>query len=238
MRVAAILFGFVSIAATAQQTSPSLTALALPQRLDRPQHIASTALRLTDFVGFIATSFKVPMLVEMPVPVPDLKFHEGTYSARELLDLAVKQLNGFNWEDNFGVAHLYNRQLVNSRGNLLNVRIHRFTFPHDVAEFLYLFRPCIHATVEGYDCAGGAFSGIQPADLKQESLPSLETFKDVPARQILLSALKANGRFYVLIAFESRNPKLASQFPYLNWNSRSLVPSEPLPLWIQKPQSR
>src|SRR5512147_1157588 len=113
MRMAALLFGLVSIAATAQQAAPALTALPLQQRLDRPQHIASTSLRLTDFVSFIATSFKVPMLVEMPVPVPDLKFREGTYSARELLDIAVKQLNGFKWEDYFGVAHLYNRQLVN-----------------------------------------------------------------------------------------------------------------------------
>lgn len=233
MRIAAVLMLLVSSLASAQQSVPSTLEMSLQQRLNTSQRIASASVRLTDFASFVATSFKVPLLVETTSPVPDLKTPAGIYSARQLLDSAVRQLHGFEWKDEGGVAHLYDAQLLKARGNLLNVRIHRFYFPHDVAEFMYLFRPCISATIQGYGCEGGVFSGFLPADLKREPLPYLTAFKDVSAREILLAALKANGRFYVLIAFESTDPKLTSQFPYVNWFSQSLVSAEPPPMWVQ-----
>jgi hypothetical protein len=234
MRIAAALILLAS-SLTGAQAAPSRLEMPLRERLDAPQRIAAASVRLTNFAGFIATSFKVPLLVETTSPVPDLKIPAGTYSPRQLLDSAVRQLHGFAWRDEDGVAHLYNRQLVKSPGNILNVRIHRFSFPGNVAEFLYDFRPCISGTIQGYGCAGG-MAGILPADLERESLPKFTTFKDVSARAILLAALKENGRFYVLIAFESPQPKLTSDYPYLNWFSQSLVPTEPAPMWVQTPK--
>jgi hypothetical protein len=238
MQIAAVLVFLASSFAPSQQNVSPRLEMSLQQRLDTPQRIASASVRLTDFAGFVATSFKVPLLVETPSPAPDLKIPSGTYSARQLLDSAVRQLRGFEWRDEGGVAHFYDIQLVKAPGNLLNVRIHRFYFPHDVAEFLYLFRPCISSTIQGYGCGGGAFSGLLPPDLKREPLPYLMAFKDVSAREILLAALKANRRFYVLIAFESTAPKLTSQFPYLNWFSQSLFSAEPAPMWVQTPSRR
>ena len=78
-----------------------------------------TSLKLTDMTGFIGTSYKVPILVETPIPIPDLKIPEGSYTARQLLDLAVNQLPGFEWKDESGVADLYEKTLVRSPGNLL-----------------------------------------------------------------------------------------------------------------------
>lgn len=200
--------------------------LPVQERLDVPETVASSFVRLTDFAGFIATSFKVPLLVEVAYPLPDLTIPAGKFSARQLLDQAVRQLHSYGWQDDRGVAHLYEKDVIASRRNLLNVRIHRFWFPDNVAEFDYYFRPCIYGTTQGYDCIGGAFSGIKPPDLKKEQLPKLEAFKDVPARSILLRALQANGHFYVVIVFEKKRD-LMGLFPLRSWNMRSLVPDEP-----------
>jgi hypothetical protein len=238
MRIVALVFVLVSSVAAAQpQTVRSRLNLPLENRLDASQVVVSASLSLRDFVGFIATSFKVPLLVETPSPVPDLKIPAGSFSARQLLDIAVGQMRGFEWRDEAGVAHLYNRSIEQSAGNILNVRIHRFYFPHNVAEFLYFFRPCVHGTIQGYSCEGGAYSGFMPDDLKREPLPYLEAFKDVPARQVLLRALQANGRFYVLIAYEGTRPQLKSEFAFRNWFSQSLVPAEPAPIWIERPNA-
>jgi hypothetical protein len=239
VRIAALLIGMAASTLSAQTGVPvSRLDLPLEQRLDLPQRIASVPLRLTDFVSFIATSFKVPLLVETPAPVCDLETPDGTYSARQLLDLAMHQLPGIEWKDEGGVAHIYDKRLVRSSGNLLNVRIHQFAFPHDVGEFMYYFRPCISATLEGYDCRGGAFTGFQLPQLKQGRLPFGQNFDGVLARDILLAALKVNGRFYVLIAFEGIEPRLKSQFPFQNWFAESLEVAEPSPLWVQTPKVR
>jgi hypothetical protein len=212
--------------------------LPLEQRLDLPQGVASATLTLTDFASFIATSFKVPLLVETPAPVPDLQIHAGTYSARQLLDAALDQLPRFQWRDEEGVAHIYQTGLVKSPGNLLNVRIPEFSFPHDVGEFMYYFRPCISSVVQGYGCRGGVYTGFQLPKLQQGALPPGQNFHDVLARDILLAALKTNGRFYVLIAFERIEPNLKSQFPLRNWFAESLEMAEPSPISVQTPKPR
>jgi hypothetical protein len=238
MRVAALFIVFVASPLSTQMAQAvSRLDLPLEQRLDLPQRVGSASLRLTDFVCFVATTFKVPLLVETPAPVPDLKTPDGTYSARQLLDIAMAQLPGFAWRDEAGVAHIYEKRLVNSSGNLLNVRIRWFAFPRDVGEFMYLFKPCISSVIQGYGCRGGAYTGFQLPKLKQGGLPYGQTFKDEVARNILLTALKVNGRFYVLIAFEGAQPKLRSQYPYINWFAESLEVSDPHPLWVQTPKA-
>jgi hypothetical protein len=195
-------------------------------------------MRLTDFVSFIATTFKVPLLVETSAPVPDLKTPEGTYSARQLLDTAIIQLPRFEWKNKGGVAHMYEKSLVASSGNLLNVRIPQFSFPHDVGEFMYLFRPCISSVIQGYGCHGGAYSGFQLPKLRRGELPYGQTFTNDVARNILLTALKANTRFYVLIAFEGAQPNLRSEYPFANWFAESLEIAEPSPMWVQTPKKQ
>ena len=191
MRITAALTVIVVSVCCGRRTSASVSRLDLPleQRLDLPERVASVPLELTDFVSFIATSFKVPLLAEMTAPVPDLKTPEGTYSARQLLDLPMRQLSGFEWKDEAGVAHIYQKHLAVSSGNLLNVRIRHFAFPADVGEFMYYFRPCIWATIQGYDCLGGAYSGFQLPKLERGRLPLFQNFRDSLARDILLAAL-------------------------------------------------
>jgi len=239
MRIVALLVVLAASTASAQ-TSAAISRLDLPLelRLNVPQRVASVRLRLTDFVSFIATSYKVPLLVETPAPAPDLETPDGTYTARQLLDLAMGQLRGFEWKNEAGVAHIYEKRLVRSSGNLLNIRIPRFAFPHDVGEFMYLFRPCISSVIQGYGCEGGAYSGFQLPQLKKGGLTYGQTFTNELARDILLTALKVNGRFYVLIAYEGTEPKLRSQFPFENWFGESLEAAEPSPLWVQKPKAR
>jgi hypothetical protein len=211
--------------------------LPLEQRFDLPLKVATTSFKLTDLAGFIGTSYKVPILVETPTPIPDLKISEGSYTARQLLDVAVRQLAGFEWRDASGVAHLYEKTLVHAPGNLLNVRIRRFAFQHDVGEFMYFFRPCISFVIQGYDCmSGGAYSGFQLPKLQKGQLPYLQEFSNSVARDILLTALRENGRFYVLVAFERTEPDLKSQFPFLNWFAYSAELSEPQPMWINRPK--
>jgi hypothetical protein len=235
MRIVGLLIVLAFGTSCARVTAGPVSRIDLPleQRLEVPQKVAATSLKLTDMTGFIGTSYKVPILVETPTPIPDLKIPEGSYTARQLLDLTVNQLPGFEWKDESGVAHLYEKTLVGSAGNLLNVRIRRFAFQHDVGEFMYFFRPCIFFVIEGSDCmSGGAYAGFRIPKLQKGQLPYLQSFSNVPARDILLSALKANGRFYVLVAFEGTKPELKSQFPFVNWFAYSSERSEPEPMWI------
>jgi len=198
--------------------------------------IAGGSTSLRDFVGFIGNSLKVPLLVETTSPVPDLTIPTGMYSAHQLLDIAVRQLHSYEWKDERGVVHLYQRQLVISQGNLLNAKIHLFFFPKNVADFILYFRQCIYSTIQGNGCLVGVITAIPPTGLDKEPLPYEEGFENETARTILLRALQANGRFYVLVAFESIHPKLTSDFPFLNWFTQSLVPADPSPMWIQHPQ--
>jgi hypothetical protein len=210
--------------------------LSLQQRLDTPQTVVSLPVTIRDFVGFIGNSFKVPLLVETTSPVPDLTIPAGTFTARQLLDVGVRQLPEYEWKEEGGVAHLNNRGLAKSPGNLLNAQIHRYYFPNNVADFIFEFPTCIHSAIRSQGCMG-ALEGIKTPGLDKEPLPYLEAFKDVSARQILLRALQANGHFYVLIAYESTHPKSTSDFPFRNWFTQSLVPADPAPMWIQRPQT-
>ena len=205
----------------------------LEQRLRVPQRVASASLRFKEFVGFLGTSFKVPLLVETSVPEADVRIEAGTYDARQLLDAVTIQLPGVEWRDEGGVAHIYEKQLVSSPGNLLNVRIPHFAFQGDVGEFMYLFRPCISSVIHGYGCKGGVYTGFQLPKLKQGGLPKGQSFSNEAARNILLAAVQANRRFYLLIAFPSREPTLDSEYPFRNWFAESLEQDEPSPIWIQ-----
>jgi hypothetical protein len=93
MRIVVLLLGLFASPSWAQTTrASSPLGQRLEQRLDVSRRVASASLRLTDFVSFIAITFTVPLLVETPAPVPDLNTPEGTYSARQLLDMAILQL--------------------------------------------------------------------------------------------------------------------------------------------------
>jgi hypothetical protein len=237
MRIALLLVAFVANPLWAQRnTAASPLDLPLERRLDLPRQVASASLRLTDFVSFIATTFKVPLLVETPAPVPDLNIPAGTYTARRLLDIVISQLPEFEWKDEAGVAQIYEKRLLASSGNLLNVRIPQFSFPHEVGEFMYYFRPCISSVIQGYGCRGGAYTGFQLPQLAEGALPYGQTFTNEVARNILLTALKSNGRFYVLIVFEGARPKLRSDYPFMNWFAESLEVAEPNAMRVQTPK--
>src|SRR2546430_5169136 len=119
MRIVALLIVLAASMVSAQTSIPvSRLELPLEQRLNVPQRVASISLRLTDFVSFIATSYKVPLLVGTPAPVPDVETPDGSYTARQLLDLAMRHLPSFEWKNEAGVAHIYDKRLLRSSGNL------------------------------------------------------------------------------------------------------------------------
>jgi hypothetical protein len=236
--VALTLLLATSLVASGQQTANSRLQLPLAQRLDAPLKVGSASVKLSDFVGFIATIFKVPLLVETTSPVPDVTIPAGTFSARQLLDIAVHQMRGYKWQSESGVAHIFQPELASAIGNLLNVKVDRYYFPQTLADFDLEFRACIHTSLQGLGCLTSPITGVIPAWLSHERLPYLEPFRNVTARTILLKALAANGHFYVLIAFEGRHPKRTSDFPFLNWFTQSLVPDEPSAMRVQRPNGR
>lgn len=233
MRMFALLLLF-SGSALPQSTksAAALLELAPEQRLDIPQRVTAASLKLTDFVSFVSTTYKVPILAEI-TSNSIVRIPTGTFTARELLNNTVAQLGGFTWTDKDGIAHFYDKHLVTARGNILNTTIPHFAFPHTVGEFMYLLRPCIDSVIQGYGCKGGAYTGFQTPQLEKGTLPYGRGFSHAKAREILLSALEASGRFYVLIAFESTEPRVDSKFPFENWFARSLETDAPSPIWIQ-----
>jgi hypothetical protein len=176
----------------------------------------------------------VPLLVETSTPDVQVRINSGTYTARQLLDAVVAKLINFEWRDEGGVAHIYEKVLAAAPGNLLNVRIPHFAFPRDVGEFMNRFRPCISSVIQGYGCVRGVGVGFTLPKLTQGRLPEGQIFNNVVARDIL----KTNGRFYVLIAFRGNDPNLKSKFPFLNWFAESLEQDDPSPMWIQPETAR
>jgi hypothetical protein len=234
MRAVALFIVLVATSCSQPPATPvSRLDLRLEQRLDLRQRVASASIELKDFVGFIGTSFKVPLLVETSTPDAQVRIYSGTYTARQLLDAVVAKLINFEWRDEGGVAHIYEKVLAAAPGNLLNVRIPHFAFPGDVGEFMYMFRPCISSVIQGYGGVIGATVGFKLPKLTQGRLPEGQIFDNVVARDILLAALKTNGRFYVLIAFRSNDPNLKSKYPFMNWFAESLEQDDPSPMWIQ-----
>jgi hypothetical protein len=169
MRAVALFIILVATSCSQPPATPvSRLDLPLEQRLDLRQKVASASIELKDFVGFIGTSFKVPLLVETSTPDAQVRINSGTYTARQLLDAVVAKLINFEWRDEGGVAHIYEKVLAAAPGNLLNVRIPHFAFPRDVGEFMYMFRPCISSVIQGYGCGGGAYAGFQLPKLKPQ----------------------------------------------------------------------
>jgi len=220
-----------SLFASAQQTSNSRLNLSLEQRFNSRLRVTAVSVTLPDFVGFIATAYKVPLLVETTSPVPDVHIPAGTFSARQLLDNVVGR---YTWQQEKGVAHVFQPVLARASGNLLNITVERFYFPRNVADFHTTFRSCLYSMTKKHRCTGGVVTEIIPAWMSKESLPYLEPFKNARARTILLSALALNTHFYVLIAFRSTHPDESSEFPFRNWFTESLVPDEPSPIWVQR----
>ncbi len=220
---------------TAGEQPPPIVRLDLPleQRLDIPVKHASATLRLTDFVSFVATSYKVPVLAEVVAPIPDVKVSEGTDSARQLLETVIGRLPGYLWKDEGGIAHIFQTSLLTSRGNILNLQVDRFYFPASVPDFNASFRSCLWGLAQHHGCVGGAISDLIPTELHKEPLPYAEAVREVAGRAILIRALQANGHFYSLIGYRSDKPQLDDDFAISNWFIRSLVPDEPLPIWIQ-----
>jgi hypothetical protein len=177
-------------------------------------------LKLTDFASFIATSFKVPLMVETSAPVPDLQIQAGTYSARQLLDAAVAQLPRFKWKDEEGIAHIYQTGLVKSPGNLLS-----FHFPMTWGSLCTISAPVSVPSSRGTDVEAASTLDFGGRD-----------FNRADCRWDKTSTPCLPGTSCWLLAFESIEPNLKSQFPFRNWFAEALEVAEPSPIWVQTPK--
>ncbi len=147
--------------ATEGQPSPQARlALPLGQRLDTPLNHTSASFRLTDFVSFIATSYKVPVLAEVVAPVPDVQVPVGTHTARQLLDYVVGRLPGYAWDDDDGVANIFQVDLRKAPGNVLNQPTNHFDVPSNVWEFNSKFRSCQWDIAHQQDCGGRVWTKL------------------------------------------------------------------------------
>jgi hypothetical protein len=218
-----------------QPTPQARLALPLKQRLDVPLNHTAANFRLTDFVSFIATSYKVPLLAEVVAPVPDVQIPAGSHTARKLLDYVVSRLPGYAWDDDQGIANIFEVDVRKAAGNILNLPVHYFMVPPNVWEFNAEFRLCLWNIAKQQGCSGGVIDEVGQPELRKEAL-GVGSFHDAPAGTILRTVLRENGRFHVLMAYSSRRPKLGDSFVFENWYTQSLVPDEPLPIWIQIPK--
>lgn len=235
----ALLLGFILLQGLCwAQDSQSRPNLSLDRRLDIPVVVVPVRGKLTDLVSFVATTYKVPVLAEIVAPNPDISIPGGTYTARQLVDITVRAIPSYRWQNQDGVAHICQRRVVDARGNLLNLRIHRFMTPQNVRDFNMIFRACLKSTVQGFGCMGAVITEITPAFFEKEKL-GIEIFKDRTAREVLLWALQDNGFCYVVLGYPNSRPKLPgdAEFTFVNWHLRSLRTQEPDPIWIQSPRN-
>ena len=174
---------------------------------------------LVQLLAFVSENFQVPLTAELAQPYPvGLRLLGRKESARKALDALIASCPGYAWHEARGVAVVYNKKLVKSRGDFLNRHLSLFVMPANVAE-LKLYLP---GAIE-HPREAGVLTGIQDNDLAAMTLERQKTMRNITAREVLVEVGNENPSFFSLVVFPDSDPHSPQQiqYAYTYWVMRS-----------------
>lgn len=198
---------------------------------------ASLSGDLANVVAQVAHSGRIPMIVELAQPLPQIKIPGGSHTGRHLLELIAQQAPGYTWEVKGTVVHFYNRRLSQAKFNFLNLKFRQFYMPRNVSELKYELPTLVGGLLHGYDGLGGAFSGFGNTELEKDRLQPAGLVS-VTGREILFRAATESPTFFTVIVFPSAAPKTIKEAEQttLNWFWQSFN-GQLQRLYIQPPRA-
>jgi hypothetical protein len=122
----------------------------------------SCAGNLAELLRFVAEQYRVPMVAELVNPLPSqLVIESGQDTAIGLLQKVLTQVPGYRYEVTNGqIIHFYARDVVNAKGNLLNIGIKHFTMPNNLSDFKLLLPAAINRRAKRLADQWGGHLGI------------------------------------------------------------------------------
>jgi len=169
---------------------------------------------LANALAFVAIEYKVPIIAELTATEnPALTIAAGKETARELLNSLVAKTSHYEWREQKGVVHFYQKTLLNAAGDPLNLRLRSFQLPENVSQLKILLPARLHSAAEGIQEGGGALSAFPSAALEKQTLPP-STFKDATGRDILLAAAALQPQFSSIIILPHAYPQDKKDLQY------------------------
>ena len=192
---------------------------------------------LPELLRFVAQQYRLPIVAEVMYPAPILSIPAGTNTAQEVLLELTKSVPEYKFElVGKTVVHFCNKDIENSPGNFLNVRLRRFSMPPNVSEFKVLFPARVGAARRGFQGEGVVTTGFGDPHLQKDTLPRIE-FKDASAREILLRAAEETRGFYSIVVFPNRSvlSEASVNYTFQHWFWGSVQTKDDTPMYIQRP---
>lgn len=189
--------------------------------LDSFVHHSAQKGDLVQLLEFTATTFALPMTIEIAQPYPaEIALPARVSSARQVLDLIVKASPEYGWEDRDGVVVVYNIHLKQSMGNVLNTRLQSFRMPENVGEFRLVL---INSLAHPRNGVGGVIAGVEAPEVTALKLSSGKILENVTGREILIEACRENRKSFSVIVFPNDNPQTSTdrEAAMSEWTMRS-----------------
>ena len=203
----------------------------------------SWAENLAELLRFVAEQYRVPIVAELVNPVPShLVIESGQDTAIGLLGNVLKQLPGYKYEVTNGqIIHFYAKDVVNAKGNLLNIRIKHFTMPNNLSDFKLLLPAAINSSRKGLPPSGAVISGFPSSEMEKEKLQTRGELTAVSGRDLLMAVAEETRGFYTIIVLQDQNCRTDTCFDYANelwfWGALTARVSHD-PIYIQQPRLR
>jgi hypothetical protein len=202
----------------------------------------SCAGNLAELLRFVAEQYQVPVVAELVNPVPgQLIIESGQDTAIGLLGKVLKQVPRYKYEViNGQIIHFHEKDVVNAKGNLLNVDIKHFTMPNNLSDFKLLLPAAINSARKGLPTSGAVISGFPSSEMEKERLQARE-LTGVSGRDLLIAVAEETRGFYTIVVLQDQNCRTDACFDYANqhwfWGPLTGTVSQDR-IYIQQPRLR
>jgi len=214
--------------------------LCAEERLHAPIAHKGSSGNLAELLRFVSEQYRIPIIGELVYPVPENRvFESGQDTAVSLLAKLLRQVPAYSYDITNGhIIRFYRRDVVDKKGNFLNVRLKHFTMPANLADFKLLLPSAIDSARKGLPGSGSVTSGFASREMENGKLTQKE-LSNISARDLLIMAAEETSAFYSIVVLESRNCQTDACFNYANqhwfWGSLTGSVSENR-IYIQHPR--
>src|SRR5438445_10931043 len=97
------------------------------------------------------------------------------------------------------------KDVVNAKGNLLNIRIKHFTMPNNLSDFKLLLPAAINSARKGLPPSGAVISGFPSSEMEEEKLQTRGELTAVSGRHLLMAVAEETRGVYTIIVLQARH---------------------------------